>query len=132
RCHAIREFLRMPTFIRPAPAGLSSVAPSQPRLALSAGGILAALVALALPALSQAQTVATPPTTMQAITVTGSAPLNNATPPAFTGGLVARGGQAGVLGNMDYMDMPFRSEERRVGKECRSRRCQAPCAEGGR
>src|SRR5690606_5147554 len=81
--------------------------PSQPRLALSAGGILAALVALALPALSQAQTVATPPTTMQAITVTGSAPLNNATPPAFTGGLVARGGQAGVLGNMDYMDMPF-------------------------
>lgn len=97
----------MPTFIRPAPAGLSSVAPSQPRLALSAGGILAALVALALPALSQAQTVATPPTTMQAITVTGSAPLNNATPPAFTGGLVARGGQAGVLGNMDYMDMPF-------------------------
>jgi len=96
----------MPTFVRPAVAG-PSVAPLQPRLALSAGGILAALVALALPALSQAQTVATSPTTMQAITVTGSAPLNNATPPAFTGGLVARGGQAGVLGNMDYMDMPF-------------------------
>lgn len=56
---------------------------------------------------AQAQTVATPPATMQAITVTGTAPINNDTPPAYAGGLVARGGQAGVLGNMDYMDMPF-------------------------
>src|SRR5690606_18484094 len=52
-------------------------------------------------------TVSSPPATMQAITVTGTVPLNNATPPAYAGGLVARGGQAGILGNMDYMDMPF-------------------------
>src|SRR5690606_22069690 len=80
---------------------------SRPRTRLSAQGTLAALVAAALPAVLQAQTVATPPTTMQTITVTGTAPLNNDTPPAYAGGLVARGGQAGILGNMDYMDMPF-------------------------
>jgi len=97
----------MPIAVRPSPADLSSFAPARPRLRLSAHGALAALVAAALPALLQAQTVATPPTTMQAITVTGTAPLNNDTPPAYAGGLVARGGQAGVLGNMDYMDMPF-------------------------
>jgi len=59
-----------------------------------------------VPALVAAQTVSTP-TTMQAITVTGSAPVSNETPPAYAGGLVARGGQAGILGNLDYMDMPF-------------------------
>ncbi|WP_397473863.1 TonB-dependent receptor [Pusillimonas sp.] len=76
-------------------------------LRYATGGTLSVLLACSFPVLLQAQTVATPPTTMQAITVTGSAPLNNDTPPAYAGGLVARGGQAGVLGNMDYMDMPF-------------------------
>ena len=74
---------------------------------LVAGSTVSVLLSCALPVLSQAQTVATPPTTMQTITVTGSAPINNDTPPAYAGGLIARGGQAGVLGNMDYMDMPF-------------------------
>lgn len=68
---------------------------------------LSLLFASAFAPQAQAQTVATPPTTMQAITVTGTAPLSNDTPPPYAGGLVARGGQAGVLGNMDYMDMPF-------------------------
>ncbi|BAN49886.1 TonB-dependent siderophore receptor [Metapseudomonas resinovorans] len=45
--------------------------------------------------------------------VLGSANVNaqraspGALPPAFPGGQVARGGQLGVLGNQDYMDVPF-------------------------
>lgn len=97
----------MPATAHPSPANLSSFAASLAYPKLPARGALAALAAAALPALLQAQTVATPPTTMQAVTVTGTAPLSNDTPPAYAGGLVARGGQAGVLGNMDYMDMPF-------------------------
>jgi iron complex outermembrane receptor protein len=53
-----------------------------------------------------AQTISAP-TTLQTVTVTGQAPLDNATPPPYAGGLVASGGQAGILGNLDYMDMPF-------------------------
>lgn len=76
-------------------------------LRYTTGNALPVILACAFSVSAYAQTVATPPTTMQAITVTGSAPMNNDTPPAYAGGLVARGGQAGVLGNMDYMDMPF-------------------------
>lgn len=54
-----------------------------------------------------AQTVTAPTATLQAVTVTGQAPLDNETPPPYAGGLVASGGQAGILGNLDYMDMPF-------------------------
>lgn len=86
------------------PAAALSTPPASSLLRYSA---LALVLSTAYPALSAAQTVATPPTTMQAITVTGAAPLSNDTPPPYAGGLVARGGQAGILGNMDYMDMPF-------------------------
>lgn len=96
----------MPTTSRASRTGKPLPANLQRRPAYLARNTISILLASAFPALLSAQTVSSP-TTMQAITVTGTAPLNNATPPAYAGGLVARGGQAGILGNMDYMDMPF-------------------------
>ncbi len=54
-----------------------------------------------------AQTISAAPNTLETITVTGDGSVNNATPEAYAGGQVARGGQAGILGNLDMMDMPF-------------------------
>ncbi|WP_017476832.1 TonB-dependent siderophore receptor [Pseudomonas sp. PAMC 26793] len=42
-----------------------------------------------------------------ATTISADAPTRNALPPVYTGGQVARGGQLGVLGNQDIMDVPF-------------------------
>jgi len=74
-------------------------------LCVAVRGALAALIAAGSAA--HAQTVAPPTSTMQAITVTGARPVSNESPEAYAGGQVARGGQAGVLGNLDMMDMPF-------------------------
>ncbi|MDH1264756.1 TonB-dependent siderophore receptor [Pseudomonas sp. GD03944] len=41
------------------------------------------------------------------VTVDATAVDRNALPPAYAGGQVARGGQLGVLGNQDIMDVPF-------------------------
>jgi iron complex outermembrane receptor protein len=41
------------------------------------------------------------------INVNALAPTPNALPPVYSGGQVARGGQMGVLGNQDIMDVPF-------------------------
>jgi iron complex outermembrane receptor protein len=60
--------------------------------------------------LSQAQTVSSPtatPETLDAVTVTGSNPVSVATPAPYAGGQVARGGQVGMLGNLDGMSSPF-------------------------
>src|SRR5690606_853130 len=84
---------------------MSSTPYRQHGLRLAVHAALTTLVAAGSTA--HAQTVSTPTTTMQAITVTGALPINNETPAPYAGGLVARGGQAGILGNMDYMDMPF-------------------------
>ncbi|WP_160356710.1 TonB-dependent siderophore receptor [Bordetella sp. 02P26C-1] len=46
-------------------------------------------------------------TTLEATTVTGDASVSAPTPLEYAGGQVARGGQLGVLGNMDSMDAPF-------------------------
>lgn len=97
----------MPTIFRLSRAGKPVPANSPQRSVYLARNTISILLASAFPAMVLAQTVSSPPATMQAITVTGTVPLNNATPPAYAGGLVARGGQAGILGNMDYMDMPF-------------------------
>ncbi|WP_338510699.1 TonB-dependent siderophore receptor [Pseudomonas trivialis] len=42
-----------------------------------------------------------------ATNISADAPAPNALPPAYSGGQVARGGQLGVLGNQDIMDVPF-------------------------
>ncbi|QJI39100.1 TonB-dependent receptor [Pseudomonas sp. ADAK13] len=42
-----------------------------------------------------------------ATTISADAPTPNALPPVYAGGQVARGGQLGVLGNQDIMDVPF-------------------------
>src|SRR5690554_61444 len=65
--------------------------------------LLAAFAAAPL----MAQTISAPANTLETITVTGDGSVNNATPEAYAGGQVARGGQAGILGNLDMMDMPF-------------------------
>src|SRR5688500_6930990 len=41
------------------------------------------------------------------VNVNAQAPTPNALPPVYAGGQVARGGQLGVLGNQDMMDVPF-------------------------
>ena len=41
------------------------------------------------------------------VNVNAQAPSPSALPPVFAGGQVARGGQLGVLGNQDIMDVPF-------------------------
>ena len=41
------------------------------------------------------------------VNVNAQAPTPNALPPVYSGGQVARGGQLGVLGNQDMMDVPF-------------------------
>jgi len=42
-----------------------------------------------------------------ATNINAQAPAPTALPPEFAGGQVARGGQLGVLGNQDIMDVPF-------------------------
>jgi len=42
-----------------------------------------------------------------ATSISAEAPAPNALPPVYAGGQVARGGQLGVLGNQDIMDVPF-------------------------
>ncbi|TFY91543.1 TonB-dependent siderophore receptor [Pseudomonas nabeulensis] len=42
-----------------------------------------------------------------ATNINAEAPAPNALPPVYAGGQVARGGQLGVLGNQDIMDVPF-------------------------
>ena len=42
-----------------------------------------------------------------ATNISADTPAPNALPPVYAGGQVARGGQLGVLGNQDIMDMPF-------------------------
>jgi iron complex outermembrane receptor protein len=42
-----------------------------------------------------------------ATNISAEAPAPNALPPVYAGGQVARGGQLGVLGNQDIMDVPF-------------------------
>ncbi|MDE2033980.1 MAG: TonB-dependent receptor plug domain-containing protein, partial [Pseudomonas sp.] len=42
-----------------------------------------------------------------ATTISADAATPNALPPVYAGGQVARGGQLGVLGNQDIMDVPF-------------------------
>lgn len=62
---------------------------------------------IATPGMLLAQTIAAPAATLEAITVSGARSVSNPTPEAYAGGQVARGGQAGILGNLDNMDMPF-------------------------
>jgi len=66
-------------------------------------------IALAWPAIGAAQTaVSSDATTLAPITVTGAGvPVSQPLPPVFAGGQVARGGQLGILGNQDIMDVPF-------------------------
>ncbi|MPR04072.1 TonB-dependent siderophore receptor [Pseudomonas sp. MAFF 212408] len=44
---------------------------------------------------------------LEATRISADAPAPNALPPVYAGGQVARGGQLGVLGNQDIMDVPF-------------------------
>ncbi|WP_170940334.1 TonB-dependent receptor [Bordetella genomosp. 7] len=65
-----------------------------------AAGLLAGSPALA-------QTVQGSVTTLEATTVTGELGVSNPTPIEYAGGQVGRGGQLGLLGNIDNMDAPF-------------------------
>jgi len=47
------------------------------------------------------------PLELGATRIDADAPAPNALPPVYAGGQVARGGQLGVLGNQDIMDVPF-------------------------
>lgn len=63
-----------------------------------------------LPTLVFGQTISAPTgsaDTLDAVTVVGETPLSTPTPRAYAGGQVARGGQAGMLGNLDNMESPF-------------------------
>lgn len=62
-------------------------------------------VAVSAPAWSQ--TVQGGVTTLETTTVTGETSVSAPTPGEYAGGQVARGGQLGVLGNIDNMDAPF-------------------------
>ncbi|MBO9356711.1 TonB-dependent siderophore receptor [Bordetella petrii] len=90
-------------FPAPATASLSRLSLKPLTLALHAA-LSAGAVACA-PAWSQ--TVQGAVTTMETTTVTGEGSVSNPTPIEFAGGQVGRGGQLGVLGNMDNMDAPF-------------------------
>lgn len=68
-------------------------------LALSAGVLTSAPV--------WSQTVQGGVTTLEATTVTGQSSVSTPTSVEYAGGQVARGGQLGVLGNIDNMDAPF-------------------------
>ena len=71
--------------------------------------LLALCCSLSFPLMAATETAGTQPGTL----VLGETDINaqkadeHALPPAFSGGQVARGGQLGVLGNADIMDVPF-------------------------
>ncbi|WP_459618042.1 TonB-dependent receptor [Bordetella sp. 2513F-2] len=79
----------------------------QPRpLAVAVHAALSASLLATVPAM--AQTVQGVATTLETTTVTAeSMGVSNPTPAAYAGGQIARGGQLGVLGNLDNMDAPF-------------------------
>jgi len=72
--------------------------------ALAAAGLLPTL-AFAQEAAADAA-AQNPVTTLPAVTVKGAASPDQL-PEAYAGGQVARGGRLGVLGNQDFMDVPF-------------------------
>ncbi|MDQ2147412.1 TonB-dependent siderophore receptor [Alcaligenaceae bacterium C4P045] len=72
-------------------------------LALTSALLAAAIV----PSMAWSQTVQSPVTTLEATTVTGEASIATPSAAPYAGGQVARGGQLGVLGNIDNMDAPF-------------------------
>lgn len=89
-----------------APFSLSTPRPAALKpLTLALHAALSAAALAAAPAWSQ--TVQGSVTTLEATTVTGEASVSNPTPIEYAGGQVGRGGQLGVLGNIDNMDAPF-------------------------
>lgn len=74
-------------------------------LALALHAALSAGAAAVSPA--WAQTVQGGITVLETTTVVGEAGVSAPTPVEYAGGQVARGGQLGVLGNIDNMDAPF-------------------------
>lgn len=45
--------------------------------------------------------------TLEEVRVTAARDHSSALPPPYSGGQIARGGRAGILGNKDFMDIPF-------------------------
>lgn len=86
-----------------SPASHLKPLPLAVHLALTSAMIAAAIV----PTMAWAQTVQSPVTTLEATTVTGDASIATPSAAPYAGGQVARGGQLGVLGNIDNMDAPF-------------------------
>ena len=74
-------------------------------LSIAVHAALSAGVLTGAPASSQ--TVQGAVTTLESTTVTGETPISAPTSVEYAGGQVARGGQLGVLGNIDNMDAPF-------------------------
>lgn len=70
---------------------------------------LALCCSLAIPALAAAAESASQAGTLEigATAISADKVDEHALPPAYSGGQVARGGQLGVLGNADIMDVPF-------------------------
>jgi iron complex outermembrane receptor protein len=75
--------------------------------ALAAAGVLPSLASAQEAAVAPGQSVqAAPSSALPAVTVRAEASPDQ-TPAPYAGGQVARGGRLGVLGNQDFMDVPF-------------------------
>lgn len=80
---------------------------SHPRKSLCLA-ISLALSGLSLPAFAETESADSDAEALESLTVTASADASaEGLMEAYTGGQVATGGRAGILGNLDYMDSPF-------------------------
>ena len=82
--------------------------PTRTHTAVRDALIVIALGGLAvLPSLVLGQTVSAPAVALETVTVVGETPISTPSPAPYAGGWIARGGQTGMLGNLDNMTSPF-------------------------
>jgi iron complex outermembrane receptor protein len=87
-------------------AGGASPQESAPVVVFSSIAVLAMALGPSVAVAQQATDKKDQPVQLEEVVVTGS---QVTLPDAYTGGQVARGGRAGILGNLDMMDTPFAS-----------------------
>jgi iron complex outermembrane receptor protein len=87
-------------------AGGASLQESAPVVVFSSIAVLAMSLGPSVAAAQQAAEKKDQPVQLEEVVVTGS---QVTLPDAYSGGQVARGGRAGILGNLDMMDTPFAS-----------------------
>jgi len=69
--------------------------------------LFALFCSLPITALAETTETGGQPLLLEEVNVNAQVPIPGDLPPVFAGGQVARGGQLGVLGNQDIMDVPF-------------------------